>query len=95
MPSCAGEAALVPELEGEADEVVALGAQEGRDGGGVDSSGHGYGDGLAFDLGRGGHGCAAGSIFSFLLLKSVERVEGAILQGVADFCGGFSVVILW
>ncbi len=39
-----GEAALVPELEGEADEGVALGAQQRGDGGGVDSSGHGYGD---------------------------------------------------
>jgi hypothetical protein len=42
----AGEAALVPELEGEADEVMALGAQECRDGGGVYASGHGYGDGF-------------------------------------------------
>jgi hypothetical protein len=41
-----GEAALVPELEGEADEGVTLGAQEGGDGGGVDSSGHGDGDGF-------------------------------------------------
>jgi len=40
----AGEAALVPELEGEADEVVALRAQEGGYGGGVDASGHGYRD---------------------------------------------------
>jgi len=40
------EPALVPELEGEADEVVPLRAQEGGDGGGVDASGHGYGDGL-------------------------------------------------
>ena len=39
-----GEAALVPELEGEADEGVALGAEQRGDGGGVDSSGHGYGD---------------------------------------------------
>ncbi len=37
----AGEAALVPELEGEADDLVAFGAQECGDGGGVDSSGHG------------------------------------------------------
>ena len=42
----AGEAALVPELEGEADESVALGTEERGDGGGVDSAGHGYGDGL-------------------------------------------------
>jgi hypothetical protein len=34
----AGEAALVPELEGQADEGVALGAQECGDGGGVDST---------------------------------------------------------
>ncbi len=41
-----GEAALVPELEGEADDLVTLGAQESGDGGGVDPSGHGYGDGF-------------------------------------------------
>ncbi len=40
------EAALVPELEGESDEGVALGAEKCGDGGGVDSSGHGYGDGF-------------------------------------------------
>ncbi len=39
-----GEAALIPELEGEADEFVALSAQEGGDGGRVDSSGHCYRD---------------------------------------------------
>ncbi len=42
----AGEAALVPELEGEADEGMALGVEECGDGGGVDSSGHGDGDGV-------------------------------------------------
>ena len=64
----ASEAALVPELEGEADDGVALGAQKCGDGGGVDSSGHGYGDGLAFVLGRVGHGVrdSAASIFAFL-----------------------------
>ena len=41
-----GETALVPELESEADERVSLGVQECGDGGGVDSSGHGYGDGV-------------------------------------------------
>ncbi len=41
-----GEAALVPELEGEADELVALRLEERGDRGGVDSAGHGYGDGL-------------------------------------------------
>jgi hypothetical protein len=46
-----GETALVPELEGETDEGVALSAQECGDGGGIDSSGHGYGDGLAFGFG--------------------------------------------
>jgi hypothetical protein len=35
-----GEAALVPKLEGQADELVAFGAQDRRDCGGVDSSGH-------------------------------------------------------
>jgi hypothetical protein len=42
----AGQTALVPELESEADELVALGAQHGRDGRRVDSAGHGYGDGV-------------------------------------------------
>jgi hypothetical protein len=51
-----GEAALVPKLKGETDEGVALGAQKCGDGGGVYSSGHGYGDGLAFVLGRVWHG---------------------------------------
>ena len=40
-----GQTALVPELHGQADDVVALGTQHGRDGGGVNSSRHGYGDG--------------------------------------------------
>ena len=42
----AGQAALVPELHGQADDVVSLGAQHGRDGRGIDSARHGYGDGL-------------------------------------------------
>jgi hypothetical protein len=50
-----GEAALIPELESETDEGVPLGAQKCGYGGGVDSSGHGNGDGLAFVLGRVGH----------------------------------------
>src|ERR1700730_16707968 len=33
-----GEAALVPELHGEADDVVSLGTQHGRNGGGIDSA---------------------------------------------------------
>jgi hypothetical protein len=39
-----GEATLVPELEGEAHDLVALRAQQRGDGRGVDSSGHGYCD---------------------------------------------------
>ena len=41
-----GEAALVPELEGEADEGVSLGVEERGDGGGVDATRHGYGNGV-------------------------------------------------
>ena len=41
-----GEAALVPELERETDDAVALLAEHGRDGGGIDSARHGYGYGL-------------------------------------------------
>ncbi len=41
-----GQAALVPELEGEADEGVSLGVEERGDGGGVDAAGHGYGNGV-------------------------------------------------
>jgi hypothetical protein len=37
----AGEATLVPELEGKTDEIVPFRAQNSRDRGGVDSSGHG------------------------------------------------------
>ena len=62
----ASEAALVPELEGEADEGMALGAEQCGDGGGVDSSGHGDGDGLALVLGRCGHGVALLTLFSHL-----------------------------
>src|SRR5271163_3372611 len=38
----AGEAALVPELHGQADELVAFRLEHGGDGRGVDSAGHGY-----------------------------------------------------
>ena len=41
----AGEAVLVPELQGKADDVGSLGAQHGGDGRRVDSAGHGDGDG--------------------------------------------------
>ena len=40
-----GEAALVPELHGQADDGAPFGAQHGRYGRGVDSSRHGNGDG--------------------------------------------------
>ncbi len=33
-----GEAALVPELHGQADDVVSLGAEHGCDSGGIDSA---------------------------------------------------------
>ena len=41
-----GETALVPELEGEADEGVPLGVQERGDGRRIDAAGHGYGNGV-------------------------------------------------
>src|ERR1700734_362686 len=41
-----GEPTLVPELHGQADDLVSVGAQHGRDGRGVDSARHGYGDGF-------------------------------------------------
>src|SRR5690348_9328440 len=44
----ARQAALVPELHGEAHHVVTVGAQHGRNGRGVDSSRHGDGDGLVW-----------------------------------------------
>ena len=40
------EPALVPELHGEADDVVAVGAQHGRNGRRINSSRHGHGDGV-------------------------------------------------
>jgi hypothetical protein len=40
-----GETPLIPELHGQADDVVAFGAQHGRNGRGVNSSRHSYGDG--------------------------------------------------
>ena len=42
----AGEAALIPKLECEADKGVALRLEQRGDGGGVDAAGHGYGDGF-------------------------------------------------
>src|SRR5271167_2029441 len=41
-----GEPALVPELHGQADEVVSFGVQHGRDGGRIDTARHGDGNGL-------------------------------------------------
>ena len=41
-----GQAALVPKLHGQADDIVPLGAQHGRDGGGIHTARHGYGDGF-------------------------------------------------
>src|SRR4029077_13250923 len=46
----AGEAALVPELHRQADDVVSFGAQHGRDGGGVHTARHGYGDRIGIQL---------------------------------------------
>src|SRR5215471_9517521 len=44
--SMTGEAALVPQLHRQPDDFMAVGAQHGRDGRGIDSSRHGHGDGL-------------------------------------------------
>ena len=41
-----GKTALVPELQRQTNDVVALLAQQGRDGGRIHSTRHGYGDGL-------------------------------------------------
>jgi hypothetical protein len=46
-----GEAALVPELHGEADDGSALLLQESGDGGRVDTAGHGDGDEAALGFG--------------------------------------------
>ena len=42
----AGEAALIPELHGEAHHIVALCAKHGRDSRGIDSARHSHRDGL-------------------------------------------------
>jgi hypothetical protein len=42
----AGQPPLVPELHGQADQVVPFGAQHGRDGGRIHATRHGYGDHL-------------------------------------------------
>jgi hypothetical protein len=49
-----GEAALIPELHGEADDRAVLLEEDRGDGGGVDTTGHGYCDeaGSAFGGGR-------------------------------------------
>ena len=39
-----GEAALIPELHGEASDVVAIAFEQGCDGGAVYSARHGYGN---------------------------------------------------
>ena len=41
-----GKATLVPKLQGQANDVVAALAQHGRDGRGIDTAGHGDGNGL-------------------------------------------------
>ena len=46
----ASQTALIPELHREADDIVSLGAEHGRDGGGIDSTGHGDGDGGLWHL---------------------------------------------
>ena len=48
----AGQAALVPELHGQANDVVPFGAQHGRDGGGVHSARHGNGNGFWISIGN-------------------------------------------
>jgi len=69
-----GEAALIPELHGEADDGAILLEKNRGNGGGVDTTGHGYGDKARSGLGSGcrrkrvelelrGH---AGSILAFL-----------------------------
>ena len=45
-----GEAALIPELHGKADDVAALLLQESGDGGRIDTTGHGYGDEAALSF---------------------------------------------
>src|SRR6185437_11459465 len=51
----AGEARLIPELKGEADDLCAVveAGEDRRNGGGVDSSGHGDGDGVGLRHGDG------------------------------------------
>jgi hypothetical protein len=66
-----GEAALVPELEGEADEVIALCVEKGCYGGGVDSAGHGYGYGF---VGR--HGCTPSPLKKSQSLRNMEFRSG-------------------
>jgi hypothetical protein len=61
-----GEAALVPELHGEADDSPALLLQESGNGGRVDASGHGYGDEAALSfsaLGKGVELCGRGHAY--------------------------------
>src|SRR5260370_39039347 len=79
-----GEAALVPELHGEADYGAALLLEKGCDGGRVDTSGHGYGDEAAPGLRALGQsveldgGIHADSIISGLVSICLHRdVRGA------------------
>src|SRR5712691_8639836 len=55
-----GEAALVPELHGEADDGAALLLEKGCNRGRVDSTGHGYGDEAALGFRALGQGVELG-----------------------------------
>src|SRR6266436_2860344 len=79
-----GEAALVPELHGEADDGAALLLEKGCNRGRVDSAGHGYGDEAALGFGALGQGVEldggihADSIISGLVSICLHRdVRGA------------------
>jgi hypothetical protein len=55
-----GEAALVPKLHGEADDVAALLLQESGNSGRVNTAGHGYGDEASLGFGALGEGIELG-----------------------------------
>src|ERR1035438_5710270 len=81
-----GQSPLVPQLKREPDDVVALLAQQCRDGGGVHSSGHSHGDGVRS---IGGHLPLIGGDADTHRLKSMARFTG-LATGRSWFAPGLS-----
>ena len=67
-----GKAALVPQLQREANELVTLGVQQRGNRRGVDATGHGYSDRVVVPGFRGGHG---GPVFMIVRARHYDGRE--------------------